>query len=85
MRKILQKWEGQVLSVSENSFWAILHDLTNNTPDVEAHIDKKAICKKDLLVPGALFFWYIRERESVIKFRKLRWTKKQIEQAEKDE
>jgi hypothetical protein len=61
--------------------------LTNNAPAVEADIDKKAVNEKDLdlLVPGALFFWYIREcaPKSVIKFRKFKLDKSQLEDAER--
>lgn len=89
----LQKWEGIVLSVSIDSFWARLIDLTENGPDEEAefsleelHSDERALVK-----PGAIFYWNIgyhdlyrgqRKRESIIRFRRLpAWTKREIDVA----
>ena len=85
MNRVLQKWEGQVISVNKNFFVARLKDLSNNSRELEVEIYNKAVCEKDLkfISEGAHFFWYIKEHapKSVIKFRKIRWTKKQIEQA----
>jgi len=78
----LQKWEGYVLNVEEDVFNVRLVDLTNNGTDEEAilHLEDVSEDDKDLVIPGAVFYWNIgymdtvsgqRCRSSIIKFRRL--------------
>lgn len=77
-----QEFEGVVLSVDEvaRTFWARLADCTAENPDEEAEFALSEIPRDDwqLVMPGALFFWYVgREwrngqvrRVSDIRFRR---------------
>ncbi len=57
----LQKWEGFVLEVGEETFTARLVDLKNRGIEEEAEIHLTEITQEDypLLKPGALFYWSI--------------------------
>ena len=89
----LQKWEGYVISVNKGTFIARLKDLTNNYPDEQAEIEIEEIPFNDreMLCPGAVFYWSIgyndsitgqRTRQSLIRFRRLPvWDKNEIEEA----
>lgn len=93
--RLLQQWEGVVLEVYEDYFIARLHDLTGKYPDEEAEFSFEEISEndKELLEPGAFFYWNIgyhesksgqRTRSSIIRFRRLpAWTKKEIESSKK--
>ena len=86
----LQKWEGVVVSISENSFCARLHDLTAANPEEEAEFSIEDVAEDDraLVQPGAIFYWSIgyytsrtgqKLRSSIIKFRRLpAWSAKEI-------
>lgn len=92
----LQKWEGVVLNIeaSANTFFARLHDLTADNPEEEAEfsIDEVMEDDKNLLMPGAVFYWSIgyhtsetgqQLRASVIKFRRLpAWRGKELKEIE---
>lgn len=92
----LQKWEGVVLEVREDSFLARLVDLTRPGPDEEAEFSLDEISKEDrpLVRPGAIFYWNIgyhesysgqRTRVSIIRFRRLpAWTQEEIEAARQE-
>ncbi|MBF0549269.1 MAG: hypothetical protein HQK60_01920 [Deltaproteobacteria bacterium] len=92
----LQKWEGTVSYIGEESFMACLFDLTAPGPDEEAEIPIKEISLDDreLLKPGAVFYWSIgyqdskkgqRTRASKIRFRRLpAWRIEEIKGAEDD-
>jgi hypothetical protein len=80
--RTLQKWEGYVLSVGEDSFWARLVDLRHQESDSEAEIllEEVSLPDRDLVTPGAVFYWSIgyhdepsgqRTRSSVVRFRRL--------------
>jgi hypothetical protein len=83
---VLEKWEGRVDEVSDNTFTATLTNLTNSKLDERAEFDLSEISKYDrsLAVPGAIFYWSVgyrdaisgqRTRESVLRFRRLpRWS-----------
>jgi hypothetical protein len=89
----LQKWEGFVLEVSNDSFIAQLHDLTNDMPDeeVELYIEEVPKSDRELLTKGAYFYWSIgyndspsgqRTRESMIRFkREPVWQKTELDKA----
>ncbi|MBF0320870.1 MAG: hypothetical protein HQL01_13810 [Nitrospirae bacterium] len=89
----LQKWEGYVLEIFEDTFIARLIDLTNESPDEEAefYIDDLSGEDKELLQLGAVFYWNIgyhiasggqRTRGSTIRFRRLpAWRKEDIKSA----
>src|SRR5262245_45256350 len=58
--RALQKWEGVVLEVGDNSFTARLVDQSNpNTNDEEVELSLEEISPDDLvlLAPGAIFYW----------------------------
>ena len=93
--KILQKWEGCVEEVKEGTFSAILYDLQDlNAPDhfCEIYLEEISEADKELVQPGAVFYWHIfyreqagrKSRESLIRFRRLPWSKAQREQAKED-
>ena len=91
----LQKWEGFVLEVKDNSFTARLVDQSNpGTGDEEVELSLEEISPDDLalVAPGAIFYWSIgyettssgqRKRSSVIRLRRLpAWSAKDIETAQ---
>ncbi|HDG98847.1 MAG TPA: hypothetical protein ENG73_11885 [Desulfobacterales bacterium] len=91
----LQKWEGIVFKVLEDSFIARLTDLTEKGPDEEAEFAIDEVHEEDrsLIKEGAIFYWSIgyletggqRRRVSDIRFRRLpRWESKEIESARKE-
>lgn len=81
--RVLQSYEGVVLSVGNDSFWARLVDRsTSGTEDEEAEFPIEEVSEPDrrLVRPGAIFYWYIgyndsmsgqRTRQSVLRFRRL--------------
>lgn len=80
--KVIQKWEGYVTEVTEDSFWARLAVLVGEEGDLDAEILLNAVDKEDLplVTPGAVFYWSIGYKEderarvtqaSVIRFRRL--------------
>jgi hypothetical protein len=92
---VLQKFEGTVQLVQEDSFVARLVDKTNTTPEEEAEIPLAEIMPGDreLVKPGAVFYWvigYRREehgqlsRSSMIRFQRLpSWSLAEVERAKK--
>lgn len=91
--EVLQKFEGRVQSVGNDSFVAMLVDKTNPGPEEEAEIpfEETMPGDRELLIPGAVFYWvigYRREehgqvsRSSMIRFRRLpSWSPSEIERA----
>lgn len=89
----LQKWEGTVLQVLKESFFARLVDLTSGGIDEEAELPLEEVSDADrsLVEPGAVFYWNIgyvdslsgqRTRASVIRFRRLPvWRVEELERA----
>lgn len=79
----LQQWEGVVLRVGEDgSFLARLTDQTSSGDLEEAEFDSDDVppADRDLLQPGAVFYWTIgyvdsaggqRSRSSMLRFRRL--------------
>lgn len=93
--RLLQLWEGRVLSVRGKEFESILVDKTNpSLPNEIVTIDKDELSPDDLPLaqPGSVFYWSIgyvdfpgkgRSRESKIRFRRLRgWTTTDYNKAE---
>lgn len=84
--RVIQKWEGYVIEVTQDSFWARLTVLTGEEGDQNAEILISAVDEEDLplVEPGAIFYWSIGYREdekarvaqdSIIRFRRLpAWT-----------
>lgn len=90
--RTIQKWEGYVLEVFEETFLARLIRLEGEGPDQEAEIYLEDLDVPDraLVMPGAVFYWSIgyldkpsgRIRASILRFRRLPgWTKGEIEAA----
>jgi hypothetical protein len=91
----LQEWEGTVDSIGDRTFVARLVDRTSPGPDEEAEFDIDEVSRgdRDLLAPGAIFYWSIgyrdsasgsRSRTSLLTFRRLpAWTDEEKRQAEK--
>jgi hypothetical protein len=89
----LQKWEGTVLQVLKESFFARLVDLTSGGMDEEAEFPLEEVSDADrsLVEPGAVFYWNIgyvdslsgqRTRASVIRLRRLPvWGAEELERA----
>lgn len=91
--RMLQKWEGYVLEVSSETFWARLTPLVGEEGDQEAEIYLNEIDGPDqrLVQLGAVFYWSIgylnrpsgRIRASILRFQRLPgWTKGEIQNAE---
>lgn len=91
----LQKWEGYVTAVLEETFRARLIPMKGQGGDQEAEIFLQEIDEKDreLIEPGAVFYWSIgyddrpsgRQRASRIRFRRLpTWSASEIAHAERD-
>jgi hypothetical protein len=90
----IQKWEGQVTSIGEDSFRAQIRPIVGEgTADQVAEIYINDVAESDrlLIEPGAIFYWSIgyldrpsgRLRASILRFRRLpTWTKQEIERAE---
>jgi hypothetical protein len=85
----LQKWEGYVIEVGQETFWARLTPIRGEGPDQEAEIYLDALDDADraLIEPGAVFYWSIgyldkpsgRLRASLIRFRRLpKWTEREL-------
>jgi len=88
--RVLQKWEGYVIEVEQDTFFARLVPIVGEGPDQEAEIYLEEIEPDDriLIEPGAVFYWSIgysdkpagRERVSLIRFRRLpTWTRRELE------
>ncbi len=88
---MLQQWEGRVISVSEDSFIAIISNRTNpqnSQEEIEIELSEIPHDDTNLISPGAFFYWSIgyedgsgipRQRVSRIRFRRLpNWTKREI-------
>jgi hypothetical protein len=93
--KAIQRWEGYVLDVTEDSFNARLVTIVGEGPTQEAEIPFEELEQEDrkLVEPGAVFYWSIgyldrpsgRLRTSLIRFRRLpAWTSHEIERARAD-
>lgn len=93
--KAIQKWEGKVVSLSTDTFRAILSPLVGERIEQEAEIYVQDVTpdERSLIEPGAIFYWSIgylerpsgRVRESVIRFRRLpTWTNFEVTQVGKD-
>ena len=90
----LQRWEGVVLDVGQETFTARLADRTSPSreeEEVEIPLDEVSRSDLNLLSPGAIFYWSIgyldrpsgqRLRESVIRFRRLpAWSRHELDVA----
>lgn len=87
---LLQKWEGVVTDVGDETFVAELITISGDEEDMIAEIYLKNVHEDDreLVEPGAIFYWsigYLRtaqgttKRKSDIRFRRLpRWTRRQL-------
>jgi len=86
----IQKWEGIILSIENNSIYTRLYDISNRGFEEEAEIPIDEISDDDheLISEGAVFYWslgYLKKkngqkvRQSIIKFRRLPvWHKSEI-------
>lgn len=92
----LQSWEGIVESATPEAITTRLRDRSKKSPDqiAEFSIDEISPIDRELVQPGAIFYWDIgysedktgqRLRASLIRFRRLpAWTHKEIEKAKRD-
>jgi hypothetical protein len=93
--RVLQQWEGVVLTEGGTAFEALIRDLTEpDRPEERATIRVEEIFEDDqpLIKPGATFFWTIgyetrrsgRKVSSVIRFRRVpRWSTFELSRAQK--
>jgi len=91
--RVLQKWQGYVLSIGSQTFSARLQDLTAQTQQEEFEFSIDDIPDEDqkLLRPGAVFYWKIgyldarngqRYRTSDIRFRRRPcWNQQELDSA----
>ena len=89
----LQKWQGYVIKIQNGSLLVRLIDLTESGPEEEAEIPLEELSEddKELIKPGAVFYWNIgykdsftgqRTRISIIRFQRLpKWSKEDIDAA----
>lgn len=89
---LVQQWEGVVAEIGEESFSAVIKDLSdrrNDEEDTELFLDDVRADDRQLLKRGAVFYWSIgyedtprgRERKSIIVFRRLpAWTQRDVQQ-----
>ncbi|MHA1216350.1 MAG: hypothetical protein ACTSPX_03370 [Candidatus Thorarchaeota archaeon] len=77
-------WRGCVLSVGDDAFVAKLTPLGRQGPVQEAEIRlDKVGDDRELVEPGAVFYWTVTEHESVIRFQRLPpWAEDEIKAAE---
>ena len=91
--KAIQKWEGYVIEVYEETFLARLVPIVGEGSDQEAEIYIEEVDPADrvLIAPGSVFYWSIgyldkpsgRHRDSYIRFRRLpAWTQRELKAAE---
>jgi hypothetical protein len=94
---LLQQWEGVVTEVSKEGFTAILRDLTNRkNPEERAEFGLDQIDPPDhkLVIPGAVFYWWVGYRDaptgtrwtvSTIRMRRLpAWSRSDMRRIERD-
>ncbi len=93
--KVLQQWEGTVVSIEGDHFEALVRDVVDRRrPEERATIVLADIFEDDqpLIKPGAVFFWTIgyelkragRKTSSVIRFRRLpKWSRFELDRANK--
>jgi hypothetical protein len=78
---LLNKWQGQIVSVAKDSFQAQLFDLGDPTLNEQGEFWKTEVQPDDLPLvrPGTIFYWYLgfrdlphgqRKRESIIWMRR---------------
>ena len=93
--RLLQLWEGRVLSATSDELVAVLRDLSDSQcPDEEIalSLDELAPEDRELVEPGSVFYWSVRyeqgpgwprRRVSRIRFRRLPGvTRREIDRAE---
>jgi hypothetical protein len=87
MKNIIQQFECYVEEINNDTFTALLIDITLNKtiPEEIATFNISMLNKseKEYLKEGAIFYWYIYEDEQLIVFDKKRFTKEYIERANK--
>ncbi len=84
----VQKWEGYVSHVGKDTFEATLVCLKGEGPDQYAEFSFDVVSEDDqaLISLGAVFYWTIgyrekvsgRVRDSLIRFRRLMWTRQEV-------
>lgn len=93
--RVLQKWEGYVVDIYEETFLARLVPIEGEGSEQEAEIFIEEVGEDDraLIVPGAVFYWSIgyldrpsgRQSTSLIRFQRMpAWTASEIKAAEKN-
>ena len=80
---VLQEYEGVVITLERDSFWArLVNRTTRGAPDEEAEflMEEVSSCDRRLVAEGAVFYWHIgyrdgkngqRTRAALIRFRRL--------------
>lgn len=94
--KLLQKWEGTVIEVSNDVIRAQIRDLLDRSQPLEEvtlSVDEVSNSDRSLVAPGAVFYWMIgyldrvtgqRTRESRIVFRRLpEWKRSEVDVVER--
>ena len=92
--RLLQQFEGTVLEIGQEEFTARLVDRTDPRNPIEIadfSLDDVAVGDRELLAPGAVFYfsvgyrvatWGQRYREATVKFRRLpAWSRRDVEKA----
>ncbi|NOX62147.1 MAG: hypothetical protein GXP42_09420 [Chloroflexi bacterium] len=92
--KAIQKWEGYVIEVYEDTFLARLIPIVGEGTDqnAEIYIEEVEPADRVLIEPGAVFYWSIgyldkpsgRHRDSYIRFRRLpAWSQRELDAAKR--
>ncbi len=90
--RIIQKWEGTVIEVTNDTIVVELKTISGEEGDLIAEIFMEEVDRDDrtLVIPGAVFYWnigYLQQpsgtmRISLIRFRRLPpWNKRQLQKA----
>jgi hypothetical protein len=89
---VLGRWQGYVTEVGRERFRAIVKDEHSRRPDEEVDIDLREVppADRDLIAPGAVFYWVIgyrdtagggRVNESRIRMQRLpAWTEEDLQE-----
>lgn len=89
----VQKWEGYVMEVNQETFVARLVPVFGEGTDqiAEIYVEEVSVTERNLIKSGAVFYWFIgyldrpqgRVRASIIKFRRLPvWDRYDLNKAE---
>ena len=86
MRNVIEHFEGYVTQVCDDTFWVEFEDIAGNMEMAEVITDKVLNDEeREYLQQGAIFDWiFFSDESNQFIFYKERWTKEEIEHAERE-